>query len=274
MRMRVSSLPPAFHQILVSVDAAVAEERPDAAEILDLFEVEIVGEDFLVFDGGFGDEFTVGIGDEGLAPELGAVVGAGAVDGGEVATVGDGVAALHGFPGAVLGGSEAGFFRRQPTDGGGIDEDLCAAECHEAGGFGIPLVPTDEDADFAEFRVPDRPAAVAGGEIEFFLETGVLRNVSFAIKTHQRAVGVVDGGGVVIKAGSAVLEQRRNEDDAEFTGDFPQAIGDRAGQGIREVEEVGVLNSAEIGREEKFLGDDDVGTVFRRLADESFVVVE
>jgi uncharacterized protein (TIGR00730 family) len=237
----VTSASVALGEVGVGIDTAVAEEmRPDAAEILDdAPKVEVVVEDFLVFGGGLGDDFAVGIGDERAAPELGSVVGAAAVDGGEVAAVGDGVAALDGFPGAVLGLAESGFFLGQPADGGGVDEDLRAAESHQTGGFRIPLVPADQHAEFPELRLPDRPAAVAGGEIEFFLETGVLRDVGFPIEAQQRAVCVVDGGGVVIEPGPAVLEQRGNEHDAQFARERAQAVGHRPGQGIGEIEQRG-----------------------------------
>src|SRR6478735_4208599 len=84
----------------------------------------------------------------------------------------------------------------------------------------------------------------------------------------------MDGGGVVIEAGSAVFEQRGNEDDAELAGEFAEAVGDRAGEGIREIEEGGVLDGAEIRSQEKLLGDDDVRAARRGLADQGFMVIE
>ena len=149
-----------------------------------------------------------------------------------------------------------------------------AAEGHQAGGFGIPLVPTDEDADLAEPGVPDRPTGVAGSEVEFLLECGVLGDVAFAVEAEQEAVGIVDRGGVVVETGTAVLEERGNDNHAEFSGELAEAVGDRAGQGIGEVEEGGVLDGAEVGSEEKFLGDHNIGAILRGFADQSFVVFE
>lgn len=199
-------LAPAFGDVGVGIDAAVAEERPDAAEIFDLLEVDVVEEDFLVFDGGLGDDFAVGIREKTLSPKFGAVVRTCAVDGADEAAVGDGVAALDGFPGAVLGGAEFGFFLGEPADGGGVEDHLCAAESHEAGGLGVPLIPADEDANFPEGGVPDGPIGIAGGEVEFFFEGGVLGDVRFAVDAEEGAVGGVDGGGVVVEAGAAFLE--------------------------------------------------------------------
>ena len=64
-------------------------------------------------------------------------------------SVGDGVGALGGLPGFVLGGAELLFFGGVPADGGGEEEDLGSAEGGEAGAFGVPLVPADEGADGA-----------------------------------------------------------------------------------------------------------------------------
>ena len=78
-----------------------------------------------------------------------AVLVADAVDGADEDSVGDGVGALGGLPGFVLGGAELLFFGGVPADGGGEEEDLGSAEGGEAGAFGVPLVPADESADGA-----------------------------------------------------------------------------------------------------------------------------
>ena len=78
-----------------------------------------------------------------------AVLVAYAVDGADEDSVGDGVGALGGLPGVVLGGAELFFFGGVPADGGGEEEDLGSAEGGEAGAFGVPLVPADESADGA-----------------------------------------------------------------------------------------------------------------------------
>jgi len=56
-----------------------------------------------------------------------AVFVAGAVDSADEDSVGDGVGALGGLPGVVLGGAEL-FLSRVPADGGGEEEDLGPAE--------------------------------------------------------------------------------------------------------------------------------------------------
>ena len=126
----------------------------------------------------FGEDAAEGVGDEAAAPELDAGAGvwspgpwsstvaglpsaavsfefdvavlvAYAVDGADEDSVGDGVGALGGLPGVVLGGAELFLFGGVPADGGGEEEDLGSAEGGEAGAFGVPLVPADERADGA-----------------------------------------------------------------------------------------------------------------------------
>ena len=105
----------------IGVDAAVAKERPVLAGDFGEFGVDFSHEDGFRIVGGFGENATERVGDEGASPELeaGCLVGlvedavdadgpllmADAVDGSDVNTVGDGVGTLHGAPGVVLGGS-------------------------------------------------------------------------------------------------------------------------------------------------------------------------
>src|SRR3954447_8100143 len=66
------------------------------------------------------------------------------IHGRHVDAVGDGMGALNGLPGVVLGRAEFFFLRRVPADGGGIKEHLRALKGREARALGIPLVPTNE----------------------------------------------------------------------------------------------------------------------------------
>src|SRR5262249_28735232 len=123
-----------------------------------------------------------------------------AVGGGDVAAVGDGVAALHQFPRVVLRFAVLGLFLGVPADGGGVEEDFCTLQCRQSGGLGEPLVPADEDADVGVGGFPDAEAGVAGGEVEFFVIERVVGDVHLAIDAQDRPVGVDDGRGVVVQA--------------------------------------------------------------------------
>jgi hypothetical protein len=139
------------------------------AGLVHFAEVEFDDEEFFVFRASFGEDFAGGAGDEALAPEFDAVAGeffvADAVGNGDVAAVGDGVAALDGFPGTVLALAVFFFLGGMPADSGWIEENFSALHGREAGGFGVPLVPADQHADFAVAGLPGAKAEVAGSEL-------------------------------------------------------------------------------------------------------------
>jgi len=100
-----------------------------------------------VATGGFSRPTTIGDGDE--------------------AAVGDRVAALMSSQAPCWSAPYSAFFLWVPADGGGVEKDFGALHGGEAGGFGIPLVPTDQDADLAVSGFPGAKAEVARGEIKF-----------------------------------------------------------------------------------------------------------
>ena len=107
-------------------------------------------------------------------------------------------------------------------------------------------------------------AEIAGREIKFLVEQRVVGNVHLPIDAEQRTVRVNDGGGVVINAGGALFEQRGNDDDLVFFGEFLESVGARPGNFFRELEILVVLALAKILRAEQFLRADDLRAVFRR----------
>src|SRR5262245_59757914 len=78
------------------------------------------------------------------------------------------VAPLHCFPRLMLTDTEFGFFARMPADGSRIEDEFRAPQGREPGRFGIPLVPTNQRADFAESRRENFEPKIAGREIIFF----------------------------------------------------------------------------------------------------------
>jgi hypothetical protein len=108
-------------QIAIGINPPVPQERPVRAAELDLGQIAVHQHDLFLVDAGALDDLTVGGGDEGLAPELDAVLVDGAavgtadqlvadsVGGADVAAVGDGVGALDGLPGVVLGSPYSAF---------------------------------------------------------------------------------------------------------------------------------------------------------------------
>ena len=175
---------------------------------------EVNGHDqnLLLVRGRFRKNFAGRASDETLAPEFQAVAAhafddfvADAVDRCDEAAVGDGVRTLDGFQCAVLAFAVFFFLAGMPADGGRVKKDLRALHGREPRGFGIPLVPADQHADFSVARLPGIETEVAGREIKFFVEQRIVRDVHLAIDAEQRTVRVNDGGGVVINAGRAFL---------------------------------------------------------------------
>ena len=143
-----------------------------------------------------------------------------AVNGGNVDTVCDGVGTLDGLPRAKLRGAILRLLRRMPADGCWVEQNISAAQRRDACGLRIPLVPTNQHADAAMLRIEIAEANIARGEIEFFEEKGIIRDVHLAIDAQQFAPRVDDGGGVVIEPGSAPFKQAGHNSHIAFFGDF------------------------------------------------------
>ena len=236
---------------------------------VDLREVDGDDEVLRPVDGGLGEDLTAGAGHEALAPELDAVAAdrpldPDAVHRGDEAAVGHRVRALDGLPREVLVGAELLLLRRMPADRRGEEEDLRAVHRGEARAFRIPLVPADEHADAAEPRGPRLEPEVARREIELLVVQRVVRDVHLAVDAQQGAVGVDDGGGVVVEAFGPLLEERRDDDDAVLLGELLERRGARPGDAFGETEVRVVLVLAEVLRPEELLRADDLRAVLRR----------
>ena len=152
-----------------------------------------------------------------------------AVRGTDPAAICDGVGALDGFPGVVLGVAELFFLGGVPADGGGIEEDFSSLQRRQSRGFGVPLVPADQHADLRVGGAPGAKTGVTRSEIEFFVIERIVRDMHFAIDTGDGAIGFDDGGSVVIEAGGAFFEEGGDDDNFVFAGDFGKQIGARSG---------------------------------------------
>ena len=150
------------------------------------------------------------------------------------------------------------FLRGMPADGRGIEQDVRAAQAGQARGFGIPLVPADQDGDAAVARVEAGEAQIAGREIKFLVVERVVGDVHLAVDAEQRAVGVDHRGGVVIEAGGAALEERGDDDHAQLGGQLAERLGRGPGDGLGQVEAVVIFLAAKILRAEQFLQADDL----------------
>ena len=110
--------------------------------------------------------------------------------------------------------SEFGFLRRVPSDRRGIEKNLRALQRREPRAFGIPLVPADQSSNAAHVGVEGAEAEIAWREVILFVVERIVGNVHLAIEAAQSSVRVEQDSGVVIDARGALLEQRRDQDDA------------------------------------------------------------
>ncbi len=256
-----------FLKIAVGLDAAVAEEGPIAADFFDPTQVAVGHQNFLPVGGRFGGHLTEGVRDERAPPELQRVLATGAVDGRDIAAVGDGVPPLDRFPRAVLGGALGVLFLLHPPDRRRIKENLRARERGQPGGLRVPLVPADEDADFPVPGVPGPVPEVPRREVEFLMIIRIVRNMHLAVFPQIRPVGVDHHGGVVVDPGGSFFEEGGDNHTVVLAGGGGQPFGRGPRHRFGEGEPSGVLILAEIRREEQLLEANNLRAAAGRLGD-------
>ena len=128
-----------FRDGLVGIDAAVAEKGPVATRLLDEMRIDFADENLLFVVRGLGNDAAERVGKKRSAPELDAltfsavaaniaVFVADAVDRTDIHSVGNGMGALDGLPGAILRLAKLGFFRWMPADRGRIEQNAGALQ--------------------------------------------------------------------------------------------------------------------------------------------------
>ena len=202
----------------IGIDAAVAKKGPVGAGDVDFLEIYQDDEDFVAVGTGFGQDLAGSASDEALAPKLdsssaGRFLDADAVGYADVTAIRDGVRALDCFPRVVLRFAVFGFFFGMPADCSWIKEHLRALERSQPSAFGVPLVPTNQHANFAITCLPCPKTEIARREVELLIIERIVRDMHFAVNAQQRTVRVDHGGRIVVNAGRALLENRDDHDD-------------------------------------------------------------
>ena len=175
--------------------------------------------------------------------------------------------ALDGLPGVVLLAVVVLVLAHVPADGGGVEEYLGTHEGGDAAGFGVPLVPADEDAEGGEAGFEHLVAEVAGGEVELLVVARVVGDVHLAVFAEVGAVGVDDSGGVVVEPLGALFEHRADEHHAQLLGQRHEVPrGGAVGDGLGEAEVLIALLVAEIERGKKLLEANDLCAAGGQLA--------
>src|SRR5581483_3432309 len=273
-----SSIQEALGDAAVGVDAAVAQEGPVAAGLLDQSEINLAYQDLLGIMRGLGDNTSKRIGEKAAAPELepgprGAVAEnvslfvANPVDRCDVYTVGDGVGALDGLPGVILRCAELVLLGRMPADSGGIEEHLRALHGRKPRALGIPLVPADQSTHAAGCGIDSLEAEIARREVVLLVVERIVGNVHLAVDARQLAVGVQCDGGVVIEARRAALKERSDDADARLASDLGKFCSRGAGDRLSQIKEAQVFALAEILGAKELGQADDLGAESRSFAD-------
>src|SRR5690349_11006954 len=192
-----------LHQRPVRVRAAIAEELPGPADLLDHVHVEGAHHQLvLVLAGRAADDLAARIDEVRRPVELADVprrLGADAVDRADEVAVGDRVRGLLELPQVLR---EARDRRRRVVD------DLGAGEPERARTLGEVAVVADVRADRRVAGLEHRVAEVARLEEVLLPEPAGLRDVGLAVLAEVRAVGIDDRGGVVVDAGLLALVDR------------------------------------------------------------------
>ena len=232
--------------------------RPPAAIFLGFGEVDFHGRDAEEVGGALFDEVSVGCGDEARAPEGQVAFGADAVGGNHERAIRDGVSAHDGGPAVLLARVDFLGFAIHPADGRGVDEHVCPLEAHDAGGFREPLVPADEHAERSGGSLDGLKARIAGDEVVFLVEGGIVGNVALAVKAGNAAVALEHEGGIVVDAAGTLLEEREDHDGVNFLRDCLPLPDNRVVLFDGEVEEVRIFLEREVRRMEEFRQYDQV----------------
>ena len=213
------------------------------------------------------DHFAEWIDDERVAPELEFALDADAIDRRYEDAVGDRVAALDRLPCVDLFGADFRGLAMPPSDGRRIEQDLRTRHRGQTGRLGEPLIPAYEHADrTARSRMRDE-VEIAGGEVVFFVVARIVGDMHLAIATNDFAGLVDDGGGVVVNAGRAALEDRSDDDYFARLRDRAERFSGRAGNRLCEIEKLWILDLTRIMPAEQLLRADDVGATLGGLLD-------
>jgi peptidyl-prolyl cis-trans isomerase B (cyclophilin B) len=144
-------------------------------------------------------------------------------------------------------------FLRMPADGGGIKEDLRAAQRREPSCLGVPLVPAYTNSNAGEFRIPSLETQISRSEVELLVKKRIIRDVHLAVLPEIGSVSVDDCRGIVIDSRRAALEKRSNDYDVELFGDRLHPFGCRSGNGLGQLEIFVIFDLAKVDRAKKLL---------------------
>src|ERR1017187_9131006 len=180
---------------LVRLGTTVAIKLPNVAHFANHVQVQVGDDHCILVTRTFRDNLAARIGEVALAVEFTKVPGflrPDAIDGADVEYVGHRRGGLFEFP---------QVFAEACHRGAGIEDDLGAVESEKPPAFGEVTVIAGINAHFANGGLKYGIAEVAGLEVKLLPEAGLaMRDVVLAILAEILAIGIDDGGRVVVGA--------------------------------------------------------------------------
>ena len=183
-----------------------------------------------------------------------------AVDGDEREAVSHRVTSLHELPGLALTRLFLGRVAALVAYSRWIDEDIGTSKSHQAGTFGIPLIPADLYAEVAHRGFDRMETEVARGEVELLVVGRIIGDVHLAMDAGYAAIAFEDNGSVVVKPRCTTLEETGDEDDIVLGCKRAEEVSGRTWNGFGKVEIIDRFHLTKIGRVVEFLKHNELCT--------------
>src|SRR5574341_1857039 len=166
--------------------------------IINFLEITFYDENLFLFMIGTCQDFSKRACDKGSSPEFKFSFLADSVNDCDIYTVRNGVSSLNCFPSLMLNLASFWTFVFVPANGRGIKNNLSTCQRGQSSRFRKPLIPTNQGSNAAISSLETVKTQISGCKIEFFIETGIVRNVHFSILSDDFSVRVNDDGRIVI----------------------------------------------------------------------------
>ena len=158
---------------------------------------------------------------------------------------------------------------RLAADGGGVEQQVCAHQRHDARRFGVPLVPAYPDAEGCRRMLPNAKPRIAGAEVIFLFIARPIGDVAFSIAALHRAIRADHRKRIVMML-AVTLKKAGRDGDAQFRRQRAHRDDTRvAAKGARSRKFLFQLELAEIGSLEQLGRQDHVCPLRRGIAHQS-----
>ena len=207
------------------------------------------------------NQITIGSRHKRCAPEGEFTFGTDTVGRKHEGAVRNGMATHYRHPAVLLARVNFGWFRLHPANGGGVDQNVCALQAHNAGGFREPLVPANQHAQRTGRGLDGFKTGIARNKVVLLVESRVIRNVTLAVKTGNASVAFKHKGTVMVNAAGPLFKEREHDNGIDFFGNALPLLDNGAILFDGHVKEVGIFFERKIRRMEHFGENDQVDSL-------------